>query len=326
MAGDVGVNLVASIVSDNLKWLFRRNHNESDFGIDGYIDIIEADGSVSGRCLAVQIKFGDSYLKAKTDYGYTFYGQSKHLNYLLNHPVPVLIVLCDPASRTCYWEHLDLTKTEPTQSGWKMCIPFEQTLCSGAQTSLKAIAGPVIDYTTQLQDYWSINHLVKQDFDFILYAINRSDIENQEYSNVTAFFNRFRATKTLAKKMQAKIDISISGYEFDRRELWQIPEVTLWFHKVEPQVKYWFYFLTADQLAGGLTLLTFCRCKARWLGRPSKIAEQSGGMVDMNGNLFGKFLERNYGWLNEISEWLNLSMEDNKKISLSVARRLGYPN
>ncbi|WRH90308.1 DUF4365 domain-containing protein [Pseudomonas fluorescens] len=61
--GEKGVNAVSSIVNDEFCWIFRRNSNEYDYGIDGYIDVVTDDGAVTGQCVAVQIKTGQSFLK-----------------------------------------------------------------------------------------------------------------------------------------------------------------------------------------------------------------------------------------------------------------------
>jgi hypothetical protein len=61
LAGEAGVNLVAGVVNAELGWMFRRTHNEHDFGIDGYFDVVSASEEMTGRSLAVQIKYGRSY-------------------------------------------------------------------------------------------------------------------------------------------------------------------------------------------------------------------------------------------------------------------------
>ncbi|MTJ55764.1 DUF4365 domain-containing protein [Anabaena sp. UHCC 0253] len=96
--GELGVILVSRLFSQHFQWIFRRVHQEQDFGIDGYVDIVNDKNQVTGRTFAVQIKCGSSYFK-KSKYGeYWYQGENKHLNYLLNHPVPVVIILVNPES------------------------------------------------------------------------------------------------------------------------------------------------------------------------------------------------------------------------------------
>ena len=47
--GDLGVNIVSRIVGEGFGWLFKRNHQEHDFGIDGQIEVVTEDGTVTGH-------------------------------------------------------------------------------------------------------------------------------------------------------------------------------------------------------------------------------------------------------------------------------------
>lgn len=35
--GELGVNIVKSVINENFGWIFKRNHQEMDFGIDGLV-------------------------------------------------------------------------------------------------------------------------------------------------------------------------------------------------------------------------------------------------------------------------------------------------
>src|SRR5882762_6839300 len=101
--GNVGVGIVSRIVEDDFGWLFKRNHQEHDFGIDGQIEIVTEAGAVTGQMLACQIKCGESFFKESNRWGYVYRGGTKHFNYLANYPIPVIIVLCDPDTKEAYW-------------------------------------------------------------------------------------------------------------------------------------------------------------------------------------------------------------------------------
>jgi hypothetical protein len=321
-SGETGVNLVAYIINNSFGWLFRRNHNETDFGIDGYIDIIEQDGSVTGRCLAVQIKYGTSYLKVKSDYGYTYYGELKHINYLGNHQIPVLIIICDPDSGICYWEKFGLNEIQETESGWKMTIPYNQTLDSLFAARFKEITGFPVDHTNQIKEFWSMNRLLGDESSFVSCVVDREEIESGDNSNVGWFFERIQVNKELARKMQGKVEIFILGYDDDQRELWEIPEIIEWFKNIEPSVKFWFFFLNLEYKPQGISLLACCLCGASW--NDSTEAKRTGrGSVELSPELLANFLGRNFMWLNEISEQLNVSLDENKRISFAAARCLG---
>ena len=111
------------------------------------------------------------------------------------------------------------------------------------------------------------------------------------------------------RKCQGKIYISVYGYENDTRELWEIPEVREWFTIIEPVVKYWFYFLSTDPISQGLKLLMSCLCDLKSIG---------GGKWQYDSHEFANFLQRNYIWLNEITNSLSMTIEENKIISDAV--------
>ena len=113
--GDLGVSIVARMISDYFCWLFKRNHQEHDFGIDGQIELVTDDGAVTGQLLAIQIECGQSFLNETNQWGYVYRGERKHFNYLVNYPIPVIISVCDPTSSECYWTQFRPEAVEPTE-------------------------------------------------------------------------------------------------------------------------------------------------------------------------------------------------------------------
>ncbi|GFE68609.1 DUF4365 domain-containing protein [Chroococcus sp. FPU101] len=69
-------------VTTVLGWIYRTVPQESDFGIDGFVDIV-INGSVTGKSIAVQIKCGDSYISKLTAGGFRYDGENRHLNYYI---------------------------------------------------------------------------------------------------------------------------------------------------------------------------------------------------------------------------------------------------
>lgn len=136
LLGEVGVKAVGLKVLSELGWLFREQPT-LDTGIDAIIEVVE--DTPTGQLIAAQIKTGASYFKERNSEGYVFRGKSKHLNYWLEHSLPVIVILFDAASDTAYWEHVSEESITPTQAGWKMIVPFTQQLGSEAATALRVL-------------------------------------------------------------------------------------------------------------------------------------------------------------------------------------------
>ena len=76
--GERGVDVVSRVVHEQFKWLFKRNHQEHDFGIDGQLEVVTDEGAVTGQMLAVQIKYGKSFFDERNKWGYVYRGELKH--------------------------------------------------------------------------------------------------------------------------------------------------------------------------------------------------------------------------------------------------------
>jgi hypothetical protein len=319
--GKIGVDTVSSIVNDQLQWLFRRNPGEDDFGIDGYIDIVLEDGSITGQSIAIQIKCGNSFFVNKSSVGFVFYGEKKHLNYYLNSQIPVLIILCDPETKHCYWEVFNALKTEKTGSGWKMTIPSSQLLNNTSKHKLLDIVGPAADQTKELEHHWALAEELRS-AERVHYAVDRSDIESLHIEPVCEFFSRLQVNLDICEKLQGKVVLSISGYDNDERELYEIPEVRAWFVLAYPAVKYWFYFLTTDPSMSSLIVLFACVCETE------KIGQKSHGVLQIGLELtkLHEMLMNGFGWLNEMTERLGMSDDKNESISRAISEVVGFPS
>lgn len=81
--------------------IFRETPN-ADLGIDGQIEHIDSDGNATGKIVAVQIKYGDSYLSEKNG-NIVFRSQEKHISYWSNFPIPVILFVHSPRSNITYF-------------------------------------------------------------------------------------------------------------------------------------------------------------------------------------------------------------------------------
>lgn len=322
ITGETGVNAVSNIVNNEFKWIFRRNHDEHDFGIDGYLDVVTQDGAVTGQSIAVQIKSGQSFFKTRTSNGFTFYGEKKHLNYYLNQKNPILIIIHDDKLNLTLWQVFEITNTERTPTGWKMNIPIKNKFDISSIDKLLEIVGPVEDHLEALEVHWAFNETLLS-ADFIHYAIDRKDIETKNVKPISDFFARIESNDSLCRKFQGKIEISVSGYDFDMRELWEIRDVRQWYKKADPIIN-WLFFCNMKILAHGFRAYAACLCKTRWL-TDEEMTENPGMNVTMDSKAQLKLFESNWGKLNSMTDHLGMSEEQNKRITYASFDAIGFP-
>lgn len=115
--GRKGEIFFENFITTEFEWIYRPVHQETDNGIDGYVDIV-IDGYVTGQYIAVQIKTGKSYLKNRTKYGIKYYVGKKHINYYKNNPAFVLLIVIDIDTKKMYWELFDFEKIINEGNKW----------------------------------------------------------------------------------------------------------------------------------------------------------------------------------------------------------------
>lgn len=317
--GELGVSIVSRTVSDVFGWLFKRNHQEHDFGIDGQVELVTDQGQVSGQMFAVQIKCGMSFLAERNQWGYVYRGEPKHFNYLANYPLLILICLCDPESSECYWEIFDARLVQPTGAGWKLTIPFENKLGSSKER-IEAMLPAKVDAAAELQSYWALNSMLVE-AGRILYTLDRQDIESRETDLPREFFDRLRSTREIAHACEGKVEIMFSGYDDDERELFEIEEVRQYVALLDQALPEIFFFLRREQPTFSLMTFALCQTDIEWPdGRSTELVTKQ---VIFGTQAVGDFLMRHWGPLNELTDWTGMPIEENKRISFAVLRCLG---
>jgi hypothetical protein len=86
--------------------------------------------------------------------------------------------------------------------------------------------------------------------------ITRREIESGDISNSLSVLHTFKKDKKSIRRFCNKIDLSISGYDDDPRELWEIHEVKSYFKQLDKAFPYWFYFITKH--SGALKMIYGC--------------------------------------------------------------------
>jgi hypothetical protein len=241
----------------------------------------------------------------------------------MNLPMPVLIILHNEKANTTYWQVFDLKLTEGTPKGWKINIPEANRFESGCKIDLLNILGPEEDHLGELEAHWAINGILEAT-DFIHYAIDREDIESLNDEPIVAFFDRIKTNDNLCRKSQGKIEISVSGYDNDARELWETAYVKRWFKMVDEKIN-WLFFCKMSPPAHGFKLYAACICDTRWLTNEERL-EYPGCNVLVDSELMADMFKSNYPKFNEMTFRLGMSMEDNKRITFESFDVLGIPH
>ena len=318
--GERGIHLVSGLFFETFGWIFKRNHQEHDFGIDGQVEVVTSDGELTGQLLAVQIKYGKSFFQEKNQRGYVYRGESKHLNYLANYPIPVLIILCHPDSKKCYWARFEPEETQAAGANWKLTIPSENDL-SISKDRIEELLPPVHDHKAALEEYWGFNNLLVES-GYIHFISEKPEVLTNDTTRVRSFFDRLRASKALALECQGKVEMSIHGYDTDPRELYEIPEVRKYVATLEAALPELFYFVRSEEPTS--TLKTFALCQTNVSFPYGRSTQHVTRQVVFDTDKVGAFLMRGFEGLNEITEWLSLPLEENKRICYSVIRCLGF--
>lgn len=317
--GDRGVDVVSRVINEGFGWLFKRNHQEHDFGIDAHVDVVLENGSVTGQILALQIKYGTSFFGEKNQWGYIFRGEQKHFNYLANYPTPVLILICNPETNDIYWVNFSLEATSRAGNNWKITVPFENKLAE-TKSRIAELLPPPADYLSDVQSYWGINDVIVNS-GYFYFIIDREEVETLSVSSIRSFFDRIRSTRELAAHCQGKVEISFHGYNDDPRELFQIPEMRKYIPILANSLPELFFFAYTGERAH--TLKTFALCLTEVEVKSTPRNKNDKIRIEFATEKICQLLESHFPGLNEMTEWLNMPIEENERITCDVARSLG---
>lgn len=119
-----------------------REQSTNDVGIDAHVELVdEKSRDATGQLVALQIKGGPSYFYETTKDGVIFRGDLAHLDYWLNHSLPVFLVLVDTANQKAFWQEISLTVVERLEKGWKITVPFANDLAANFVAAARVQVG-----------------------------------------------------------------------------------------------------------------------------------------------------------------------------------------
>lgn len=309
--GRVGETFFEQFVVKTLKWIFRPVHHESDFGLDGFIDIVTNE-AVTGRGLAVQIKCGDSYIAKTSSGGIKYLGSIRHLNYYLNNSVPIVLIVLSSNCQEGYWVEFDILRTIRTGTEWWIEIPQNNHLDNTVLSKWAKIAGTVEDFSEEIQTLWAIDEIASQ-VSICSFVIPNEEVVQCSMCYLNEFLIRQSKTMELMIANRGKYEISFSGYDSDQRELYEIPEIRKWFDSSIAEGIPWFYFLNAHGRGDSLKLLLFCTCEV-------EVGDKVGTQISLRISEEERrnWLNSNFDNLNVFTKKYDIPLEINKERSEAI--------
>lgn len=148
--GRSGVHHVGGVIEDELNWVFREQP-DGDYGIDAHVETV-VNESVTGKLLALQIKSSRKQFKKRPRAkGWWFFPKNTHVNYWIDHALPVVIVLYDRESKTAYWQSVSKdtlkpvkktrkTDTKPDAPVWRIFVPEDQVVGAVSKEAFARLA------------------------------------------------------------------------------------------------------------------------------------------------------------------------------------------
>jgi hypothetical protein len=146
--------------------------------------------------------------------------------------------------------------------------------------------------------------------DFLSIAISKQDIETKNWEPTIEILKSLMVDVKTIQKFFDRVDIGITGYDNDPRELWEIQEVKQFIRKLDIEFPYWFYFLT--KLGGGLKMITFCCINT---------AKYSSTQVNFDPVSMEQFYNKQFEAMNQIGDLIGMSEDENEELTENI---IGY--
>lgn len=309
LKGMTGESYFQYFVNNELKCIYQKVSDDSDFGIDGFIELV-INEHVTGKKVAVQIKHGNSYFRNKVFGGYKYIGEKKHLNYYMNSQLPVFIVLIDDLFEKAVWTKFDVNKTmRQNDDKWWIEIPEENQLYSNFYNAIINLLHPIIDYEAEIEEAW-MSDIILDNTDFITVGIPKSDVYSLKFDSINNIIDKLSKSKKMLINARNTLELFFPEYDDEEREIYQIPEIMDWLRgSVDCNIP-WFYFLNYKMNNAGLKVLLHSQCI-----KISEYKQKDKNLVLYDKSSLNSFYLRNFDIMNKFMEKNNIDEEINKEIS-----------
>ena len=145
--------------------------------------------------------------------------------------------------------------------------------------------------------------------DWLGVVVSRSDVESNDVSATLQTLSAVLDDATTVRRFQGRVSVSFDGFNEDRREIYEIPEIRRFCTGLDAHFPYWLYFLSTED--SSLKIMTFCLCK---------VEKKGPGLVMLNGDDLGRFLHSHFVAMNELFDRYSLDPRTNQAISDAVIK------
>lgn len=314
--GQEGQKFFEDFVTRTLKCIYHSVSQENDYGIDGYVELID-NTFVTGNRVAIQIKHGDSYFAKENKLNYLYIGDIKHLYYYMNNwQTPIYILIIDSKFERMHWVEFDIKKVMyfgQNDLTWSIEVPKNNTLNENFKESIFRYKS-ITENLDQIID-WNLNlNKALKNTDFKVISINEADICSKKYDLITDFIERVSFHYQILIDSANSLEIVFPDYIDDLREIYQISEVMVWLRNSIDAGLPWFYFLNTQTTNASLHLLLVAFCYEN-----VDNIDESFHYIALSREKLPVFFEKNFENLNIFMEKHKLGIELNKKISDDIS-------
>ncbi len=120
------------------------NDRQRDFGIDGDIGVVDAEGKVTGESVLTQVKGTEVGFPGENDSGFRFICKEDQIDYWLQCGQPVVLICVNLVRQEGWWKRLDTWFADPGRRAHRV-VEFDKEsdrFDVGSATSIAAICTP----------------------------------------------------------------------------------------------------------------------------------------------------------------------------------------
>ena len=167
---------------------------------------------------------------------------------------------------------------------------------------------------TKLNDMTNDGSANLMDFGFLTVVISREQIEAGGISHPLGVLRQLLRRQAVIKFCE-QVEICVTGFDDDPRELYEMAEVRNFVYKLDAEFPYWLYFLT--KRGTGLIFILSCLCPP--FLTPEDERRSWNELADY-------LLKRGFPALNHIIRWIGMSDSGTAKVTRTPSECSGTEN